>query len=132
LTRCRHRRCGELAGHEGHVLADHDLGFLVVERHQVRRRQDVGVGLRLRKRGEGRPAVAPPKLRITAPMLSPVTQPRASMPVVAWSNPDVARRRAEVGAAPPMFLLPLVADCLPLDAEVGGLVRVDLDDQAST
>ena len=28
---------GELAGDKGHVLADHDLGFFVVERQQIRR-----------------------------------------------------------------------------------------------
>ena len=38
---------GVLAGDEGHVLADHDLGLLVVQRQQVGRGQDVAVAVGL-------------------------------------------------------------------------------------
>ena len=47
-----------LAGDERHVLADDDARLLVVERQERRRRQDVGVALRLeRAREEGRDCV---------------------------------------------------------------------------
>lgn len=36
---------GILAGNEGYVLPDDDLGFLVIQRQQAGRRQDVGVGI---------------------------------------------------------------------------------------
>ena len=39
-------------GHERHVLADDDARFLVVERQQRGRGQDVGAGLRLQRAGE--------------------------------------------------------------------------------
>ena len=48
---------GELPGDERHVLADHDLRFFVVERHQVRRRQHVAVGIRFEKAGQRRKSV---------------------------------------------------------------------------
>ena len=36
-------------GNERHVLADHDLGFFVVQRHQVGRGQDIGIGVALQR-----------------------------------------------------------------------------------
>jgi hypothetical protein len=41
---------GELAGDEGHVLADDDLGLLVVQRQQVGRGQHVAVAVLSMKR----------------------------------------------------------------------------------
>ena len=52
LTRAGGAGVGELAGDERHVLADDDLGLLVVQREQVRRGQDVGVGLALQEARE--------------------------------------------------------------------------------
>ena len=43
---------GELAGDEGHVLADHDLGFLVVQRQQVGRGQHVAVAVAFEEAGQ--------------------------------------------------------------------------------
>jgi hypothetical protein len=43
---------GVAAGDEGHVGADDDLGFLVVQRHQVGRGQHVGAGLGLQEVGQ--------------------------------------------------------------------------------
>jgi len=53
LERIRGGAAGVAAGHEGHVLADDDLGLLVVQRHDVGVAQDVAAGLRLQRRGDG-------------------------------------------------------------------------------
>ena len=54
------RRAGvrELARDERHFLADLDLGFLVVERHDLRRRDDVRVGVAARARRPPPPSSA--------------------------------------------------------------------------
>ena len=62
---------GELAGDEGHVLADDDLGLLVVQRDQVRRRDDVGVGLRSAARARARPARRCRRSSCSSAMLRP-------------------------------------------------------------
>ncbi len=46
VTRALVAGAGERAGHEGHVLAHRDVGLLVVQREQRRRRQDIGVCFR--------------------------------------------------------------------------------------
>ena len=43
---------GVAAGDEGHVLADDDLGFFVVQREQIRRGENVGVGIRFQHSGQ--------------------------------------------------------------------------------
>ena len=129
----------ELAGHERHVAADDDLRFLVVERDQVRRRRDVGVGLALqdagdRGQGEGAEEVVD----------------QADVEALAEQSGDAVRRRAiaragrgGAGSAPscaavmasrlpavPKFVPPTSAlllaaardQALPLEAEVGGVV----------
>jgi hypothetical protein len=44
---------GELAGDEGHVLADDDLGLFVVQRDQVGRADDVGLRAALQQAQDG-------------------------------------------------------------------------------
>ena len=115
---------GELAGDERHVLADDDARLLVVERHQVRRRQDVGVGLGRARRARcaARPKpLAPPKLRIEADVAAgaePRQRPRCAVGR-ALVREDVAGPVPKLVPAPPMLRVALVAERLPLDAEVG-------------
>ena len=97
---------GERAGDERHVLADDDLGLLVVERDQVRRRQDVGVGVGLAGSARARRACRSRRTCCSRPMFRPRRQ--AATPASRRAGDrrrrrsqveDVAGAGAEVGAA---------------------------------
>ena len=88
---------GELAGDEGHVLADHDLGFLVVQRQQVRRGQDVAVGVGSRN--------ARQELQVVT-----CRRPAVIRPIC---NPELRRPTSAGPARPPMMLVPAVPKLVP-------------------
>ncbi len=119
---------GELAGDEGHVLADHDARFFVVQREQVGGGQDVGLAALLQKARQHAQHRA-------------VVVAAGDADVEAWRRQrrggaglqrqveDVGPAGAKVGPEQADQIAVFAAQ-LPLQADLGRFVGVDLDDQA--
>ena len=128
------RACGGvLPGDERDVLADDNPRFLVVEREQRRRGEDVGIGVLLQRTDEQREIGdhAEPRDSDRAVEDAEVEAlPQVAQVHRAADDVVAAIRRSEVGAAESLDVLLVEAlQHLPLDAELRGLVRRDLDDQ---
>ena len=125
---------GVLAGDEGHVLADDDLGFLVVQRQQVRRGQHVALAVAGQEAGqEAQHVLAVVAVAVADAEVEAAGGPRRRVAGRQADRQvdDVGAAQARVGADHADVAVAAAADAgLPLDAELGRLVGVDLDDQA--
>ena len=116
----------ELTGDERNLLADADLGFLVVERHDLRRRDDVGLAVAAQRVQERRPAR---RCRVILP--TPIVMPSA---IAARFGVSPAAAPANPRMPPPPALVKFVRPSKsssaeqPRDAELRGLFLAELDD----
>ncbi len=129
-----------LAGDEGHVLADNDLGLFVVEGHQVGRGKNIGAVLRLQKvrqqtqRGHARHVVQNADVQAIGDGQRTAGERRCRRTAAAGNGrlqiDDVRAAGAVIAAADDGILIARAAgDGLPLNTELRRLVGVDLGDQ---
>ena len=115
---------GEGAGHERHVLANHNARLLVVERQQIGCRQDVAVAIgfkEARQKAEHRHAVLACHTEVQSRRR--LDRARSSL---CCQGEDVGAAYVEVGAQQTVFS----KVALKLNTELGSFVAVNLCDQA--
>ncbi len=118
----------ERTGEERHFLTDADLGLLVVERHDVRRRDDVGIAVAAQRVQQRRPTGAGIRDLADAEReaFGDGAQAACRRPTSAGQADDAAARVAEV-LRPSDFVL-VVAGGQPGDARAAQFFLAELDD----